>query len=239
MQLENGTYRARPVSGEGAASVYESKGGALMLAQKFAIDGGPTITSQTCLVNKSGAVTTRTLDDLKSLFGWNGVDPTWFMETDLSGVEVDLVIENEEYEGKVYPKVKWVNKPGAGGGYKLPESADKKALLAKYGSKFRALAGPQPAATRTPPPPATKPPARPAPATTAAAPAKKASSQATAWALLQEKAGTISQDQVEKYWFGFIDATGMDQAEMTPEGWAQVEAAIIKQSESEGGFLPF
>jgi hypothetical protein len=243
MQLENGTYRARPASGEGSASVYESQGGALMLAQKFTLDDNQVITAQTCLVNKAGAVMTRSVDDLKSLYGWNGVDPTWFMEpqTDLSGIEVDLVIENEEYEGKVYPKVKWVNKPGSGGGYKLPEG-DKKTILAKYGSKFRALAGPQPSQTRTPPPPAVKPPARLSPAAAAApAPARKASNQATAWSLFlrvtgfdYEHADATKKTEIEAAWYGMTDKVAADQNDITPDGWAKVEGFVVERYSTSG-----
>src|SRR5579862_677136 len=54
----------------------------------------------------------RTLESLQHC-GWTGDDIT-----DLSGIErneVQLVVENEEYEGKVHARVAWVNLPGGGG----------------------------------------------------------------------------------------------------------------------------
>jgi hypothetical protein len=36
-------------------------------------------------------------------------------------------------------------------------------------------------------------------------------------------------------WYGFVDATGMDQADMTPEGWQTVKTAIT----SDADYLPF
>jgi hypothetical protein len=59
--------------------------------------------------------------------------------------------------------------------------------------------------------------------------------QASAWAKLNTLgAGTAD---LEALWFRFVDATGMDQAEMTLEGWAQVETAIEQHFNAEG--LPF
>jgi hypothetical protein len=244
MQLENGTYTARPLPpGDGAASIYESQGGALMLALKFAITDGPTLTARVCLVNKDGAVNTNNLARLREWSGWDGADPYWFMETDLSGVDVELVIENEEYQGKVSPSVKWINKPGTGGGAKLPDAADKRAILAKYGNFFRALAGgtkpaPKPAAPpSTPPARPSAPPARTAPS----APPPKAHTQATAWAVMSEKAEAagMKQEQIEARWYEFVDATGMNQAAMTPEGWAQIEKAILDAAADGTLSMPF
>jgi hypothetical protein len=48
----------------------------------------------------------RTVKDLRTM-GWKGNDPG-----DLSGIdanEVELVVDDEEYNGKRYDKVKWVN----------------------------------------------------------------------------------------------------------------------------------
>jgi hypothetical protein len=236
MQLENGTYQARPLAGEWA-SVYETEGGALMLAMKFQLADGQLISAWVCLAGgqdskNPGMVLENAVKSLREWSGWDGADPTWFMEVDLSGVDVDLVIENEVWQGKASPKVKWINKPGSGGGAKLPET-DRRAIAAKYGAKFRALAGgvppkPRPAGQMAPPPSA--PPTRPAPA-----PAKPVATQASAWAKLNTLgAGTAD---LEALWFRFVDATGMDQAEMTLEGWAQVETAIEQHFNAEG--LPF
>ncbi len=51
--------------------------------------------------------------------------------------------------------------------------------------------------------------------------------------------GGMPQAQKEDMWFGFVDATGMDQADMTPEGWARVEAAIAAHFAPVEEKLPF
>jgi hypothetical protein len=155
---------------------------------------------------------------------------------------------------KTWPTVKWVNPPGGGGGG-LPGPADRQTVANKWGAKFRALAGGVPAARRAAaapaaaptaaptasqrsvPPVASRPveqdlPKRPTPPTAPPPPPvpqkpKPAqATQASAWAKLIAAAENLPQDQKEALWFGFVDATGSDQADMTPEGWAQVEAAI-------------
>jgi hypothetical protein len=142
--------------------------------------------------------------------------------------------------------VKWVNPPGGGGGG-LPGPADRQTVANKWGAKFRALAGGVPAARRAAAAPAAAPTAAPTAAQRAAPPAASRpveqdlpkrpppvpqkpkpaqATQASAWAKLIAAAENLPQDQKETLWFGFVDATGTDQADMTPEGWAQVEAAI-------------
>lgn len=232
MQLENGTYAAHP----GAATIEEAKSGALMLYIMMNIDGGPSLRSSHCLVNKEGVVMTKCISRLKEwATGWDGSDPYWFMENDLSGIAVEVVVENEpgyNDPSKMYPTVKWVNAPGSGGGGALPEAADKKLVMAKYGAKFRAIAGgvavTPTRATPAAPVAQTPAPSRPAPSTPP--PARKvatvAHTQATAWAKLNELGAGMPAAELESRWFSFIDATGMDQADMTPEGWAKVEEQI-------------
>jgi hypothetical protein len=48
------------------------------------------------------------------------------------GIEVSLVIENEEYEGKTRTRIRWVNKPGSGG-VQRADATTAKAKLAKLG----------------------------------------------------------------------------------------------------------
>ena len=231
MNLQDGTYAARPL----AASITESKNGNLMAVIKFKVADGPELTFYSVIVKNDGTVNTRNIDDLKKWSGWDGADPYWLMDQDLTGIDVELVVANEPSiadPSKTWPTIKWVNPPGGGSGSALPAAADRRAVMAKYGAKLRALAGgtapAAPAAARQAAPAVaaapSAPPARPL--TPAAPPARPAATQASAWAMLNEKAGPLPREQVEALWFGFVDATGMDQADMTPEGWAQVQAAI-------------
>lgn len=56
----------------------------------------------------------RTLESLKYA-GWTGAQDTIESLPGLGSTEVELVIQHEEYEGKTYPRVQWVNKLGRGG----------------------------------------------------------------------------------------------------------------------------
>ena len=243
MNIANGTYRARPKS----ASVYESpKSGALVLALVHELDGGGEIKSYHTLALADGEIRPREIESLKKWSGWDGSDPYWFMDTGLTGLEVELVVENEpgfNDPTKVFPKVKWVNPCGGGNGGGLPEAADRRAVLAKYGSKFRAVAGGVPLAARAPAKPAAQA-APPAPARrNLVAPAlppqpaarKAAATQTGAWNRLNELAGAMRREEIEAAWFECVDGTGMDQSDMTAEGWAQVTAAIERRFAGKGG----
>lgn len=245
MQLASGVYAAHP----GAATVEEAKSGALMLYIMMDIKDGPSLRSSHCIVNKEGVVMTKNIERLREwAVGWDGADPYWFMENDISALDVEVVIEQEagyNDPSKMFPVVKWVNAPGGGGGGALPEATDKKLVMAKYGAKFRAIAGgvtvAPPRKTPAPPVAQTPPPTRPAPS--APPPARKvaaAHTQATAWEKMCAAAASegLENDARDKHWFKFVDATGMDQADMTPEGWAQVEQAI-EESQKQGTLLPF
>ena len=76
--------------------------------------------------------------------GWKGSDLS-----DMSGdmLEVSLVIENEEYEGKTRAKVKWVNAPGGINAKPLPP-AEAKQFAQQMKARFLAFdqtkGGPQP-----------------------------------------------------------------------------------------------
>jgi len=55
----------------------------------------------------------RSLETLIKTLGWNGDDLNELNGGDvLAGKEAWLVLEEEEYEGKPYTKVKWINKIG-------------------------------------------------------------------------------------------------------------------------------
>jgi hypothetical protein len=247
--MENGTYRARPLTATVCESKPDEQGRkSLNVAIRYAIENGPEMTKYHCVVNKEGVVMTKLIASLKEWSGWDGVDPYWFMETaDLAGMEVEVVVENKPGrtdQSKLFPEIAYVNPPGGGsgrGGGDAPAPADKRAIAAKYGSLLRASAGPQPTAARPPTAkpaaPPTAPPTRQAPPLPVAKP--KGATQATAWAKLNELGAGAKSQLLEEKWFGFVDATGMDQASMTPEGWVAVEAAIQEAHDAGTLTLPF
>ena len=146
MGIQDGTYAARP----GQARVYENDKGSLVLCVEVQIEGGPVLKSFHTLAKADGTLMTRTIDNLKSWSGWDGTDPFWFTDNDLTGFAVEVVIENQpgmSDPSRMFPSVKWVNPPGGGGGG-MAESGDRRSILAKYGGKLRANAGGVPAGAR-------------------------------------------------------------------------------------------
>ena len=97
------------------------------------------------LAKADGTMLTKTIDTLKAVFGWNGEDPFWLMENSaedgaLRSVEFEIVGGPETGDkGGQYFKSQWLNP--LGGGMKTPVAANRESVMAKYGSKFRALAG--------------------------------------------------------------------------------------------------
>jgi hypothetical protein len=160
MVVNNGKY---PVEVTGQLIVYETGDGALCVAVPLAItetennpawEGKTTIT----LVKKDGTVMTKSWDNLKKCFAWDGQDPFWLMyenpedeasaPRDFSALfeteKLSAIMEQEEFtpeNGEPYTisKVKFLNPPG--GFANMPAPADRKSVLAKYASKFRALGG--------------------------------------------------------------------------------------------------
>lgn len=118
------------------------------------------------LFKRDGGWNTYALDSLRSAFAWTDPDPFW-LEDNLATLrekEVRLVIQMETWEGKTRPKVKYLD-PLEGNTNRtatLEHAAPdaRRAVAAKYGSKFRAQFG-QP---HTPAPPAAPPSSTGAPA---------------------------------------------------------------------------
>ena len=97
------------------------------------------------MVKADGTILTKTTDTLKAVFGWDGVDPFWLMDHSEDGgamrvVEFEIVGGPETGDkGGQYFKSQWLNP--LGGGMKTPEAANRQSVMAKYGGKFKALAG--------------------------------------------------------------------------------------------------
>lgn len=124
--MENGIYRGRAVS----AMLGETATGKEQVAIQFEfLEMNEQLTYYGYFTD---AAREHAFKALRAA-GWTGDDLS-----DLSGVggpdapEVSLVVENEEYQGHVYPKIRWVNVPGGGPAVKNPLSADKaKAFAAR------------------------------------------------------------------------------------------------------------
>ena len=227
MLPQPGTYKAKTAQGV----VYETEGGALMVAFDFGIDEQTSIVGRVCLVKKDGEVLQNNVRSLKEAFGWDGADPFWLADTDLSDREVEIVVEMEAgQDGQARPTVRWINAPGRGGGMAGIRPADRNAVLAKYGMKFRALAGGTSIKPATTAPKAPPPAARPAPAPKPAVMAAPTTIQ-EAWEAFCQAAGTsFDEQQLQALWYKAVaELTGKDdQAACTPEDWGAIKAGAEK-----------
>lgn len=133
MAFQNGKYRAKARTW----ALGESSNKTPEIAVEFEITAkgdyeGRSITWHGYLTEKAFK---RTIESLRNC-GWTGDD---LSAIDSMPNEVDLVVENEEYEGETHAKVKWVNKPG-GLALKTPMSPESaKAFAAKLKSEIRAF----------------------------------------------------------------------------------------------------
>ena len=144
--LEDGDYDAVILA---PASVYENKNGVLTLV--FSVGFKPTgeveLKSFNSLMKKDGGINTFITERLQVIFPkWDG-DPAWFLENyNINNTEVVARVLNEGD----YSNIKMLFSPDkvdeGGGVSELPGSMTKKALAAKYSSKFRAASGGTPVA---------------------------------------------------------------------------------------------
>src|SRR5215831_3249155 len=120
MLLENGKYKAK-LSGQ--IIVYEAESGSLCLAVPCRVCEGPQagtdIKHTVTLVNKERELREGNCETMRTVFGWDGADPFWLSDTDLSAAEFEIVVENEDVTDnfgtvKTVSKVKWVNALGGG-----------------------------------------------------------------------------------------------------------------------------
>lgn len=218
-QLQDGQrYAGRPT---GAASVYENEKGSLVVCMEISVEG-ENLRYFAAIATEANGINQRTVDSLKKMFGWDGLDPFWFVDhgADYAEREVEATIEMKPSRdgSRFFPNIKYLDPPGeSSGGAAMPEAGNRASLLAKYGSKFRAIAGGAPAA-KTPP---AAPKAPPTIRQIMAPP----SDQAACWARFCELGGT------EDGWFKAIAAAvpGVDQGDLTPAQWG----LVLKHIESD------
>ena len=141
----------------------ESKTGTAGLRLPLEITGGECSgTHVEYIAWLSQAALDRSVKTLADVFGWDGnlaalaslVDSGPFV-----GRECEITVEDEEYNGKMYPKIKWLNKAGGGSGAK-PLAKDAVAeMVAKLNATAMKLAAePKDDAPKAAPKSAPKPP---------------------------------------------------------------------------------
>lgn len=223
----------------GERGVYETKGGALMFSIKCLIDQQTNITAYQCLVSKEGAVMQRTVDTLKEVFGWDGVDVMWLQEADLSQVQFNIKVDAsvDSRDGKDTVTVSFINP--LGGGSNGPNKGDRNEIMAKYGAKFRALSGGSPMQQpQKPPQPQQQaqqqqqaaPPA-PGVGTGSALtlpPTAPPSNMQEAWdALCQNAPEGTTQDGMTELWTQGIGLIGKPQNSLSGNEWGLLKQAFV------------
>ena len=205
-------------------------------------DEGLEIVGYFYLECRDGSLNSITLDSLKNALGWDGRDPFWLQETDLSERPVQVKLGFEQYNDKTRLKVQYLNPYGStGGGISKADDTKKTAIRNRLGSKLRSLAGPakapaKPAAPTKQPPPEPKAPPPPAPSTRQE-PAPDEATMEEAWAEFcthcpPEK---WNQQAIEKEWFRILAELfpGKQPDELTPADWG------VMLVEGPGKIIPF
>lgn len=217
-KIPPGRYAARAT---GVSSVYENAKGSLVLAMEFYVEG-QTIKWLTTLATADNGINIKTVERLKACFGWDGQDFFWFVENPEAYIErdVEVTIEHRQGDKATFVNIAFVDPPGGGG--KIPASGNKASLLAKYGSKLRAISGGTPAKAA---PPAAKPPAKSTPPVPAKPNLKGSpSNQIAVWGCFTEVHQGKSEDEISALWFAMIEQhfPGVDQGDLTPEQWGHL-----------------
>ncbi len=225
----------------GQLVIYEASTGSLCAAVPCVmVESGFTLKHTLTLVKSDGTIQTKTTDTLKAVFGWDGVDPFWLMDHSEDGqpmreVEFEIVGGPETGDkGGQYFKSQWLNP--LGGGLKTPAAADRRSVLAKYGSKFAALAGAggqkaevsgQRSATpgKMPGPPAGRMPAA-TPPPPSGPPQGGTATMEEAWAALNEAQAGQPAEVIEKTWFDTIARLfpNKSNTDLKPHEWGRLKA---------------
>ena len=171
------------------------------------VEEGTYITSYQYLQKRDGNLNTFTIDALKDAFGWDGVDVDFL--NNLDGMEAEITVDAEEYDGKVRSKVQFINPIDGGGGrgIEAPDEATMRRIKNGLGSQLRAYSG------GTPKPKPGKPdkaaPEKKAPAKKRTPPTKKLTID-DVWEELESRMEENTQEQKEKKFFKIVEACAGD-----------------------------
>ena len=196
----------------------------MICALECVIDEQTAITAYVTLALKDGSLSESGLKACREALKWPGGG----LDTLIDHVEslsrehqVSIVTEAEDYNGKQVMRVKWVNALGGSNGGVKPWG-DRKALVAKYGNKFRAVAGGVPVKSAIPKPAAPPAPSpKPAPAP---APSGPPSDMMAVWKRLCEV--YPEQEKATEAWHKLQEKAGKPQEQITPEEWGGFMAKI-------------
>jgi hypothetical protein len=230
--MEAGKYSAVT----NAASVYKNKDNKLIAAFEFRVgENNDLMRKRLILFEADGMICKRDYKLIRELTGWDGIDPYWIQDN--AAIEqwpAEVVVAMErgfKDPSRMFPNIQWVNTV-RGGPSALPTS-DRAAILAEFGPRLRAMAGPQPVMNSRHTPvktaaPSTPPARVPTPAPTRPPPGGVTHTQTSCWEALQAGQPNASSDQVVALWYSLIGER--DQATMTSADWAGIAEAIERLS---------
>lgn len=213
----------------GERSIYEAESGALMFCAEFIVDEFRRITGFQCLANKDGAINEHGMKCMREALGWSGGDLDSLFEHVINlpqDHQVSIVVEEEPgTDNKLYPKVKWINAVGGGGGGVKP-MGDRKAILAKYGNKFRAMAGGSQMPRSSPKPKTSTSPAPANTAPTPPAPSGRTSDMMEVWGKVCKIKPV--QEEAAAFWGELVGTVGKPQEQITPQEWGGLLEKVEK-----------
>jgi predicted SnoaL-like aldol condensation-catalyzing enzyme len=241
---KTGIYRARPI-----VSAVEEKEGTktVQFVGSFRcteirttegwkpIDGEQQITAYLNLITKEGKPNEINYRALRESLGWDGTSFASLQREDWNGTEVQIVVDDEEYQGQTKRRVKYINPRDYEGGGQVAKSDTQtiQSLDAKYGSLLRALAGSK--ANGSPP----------------AAVTSQAIGKDVAWTTFNKLVDAYGQDNPAEAWakdrrvsvFKEIVrelGDGKDTAKLGPAEWAKIKTEIEERfSAAASGLIPF
>lgn len=182
------------------------------------------------LEKRDGSLNSVTIDNLRSAFGWDGCDPMWLQDADLSTGKVQLKIGFEVYQEVERVKVQYIDAENAvPSGVPRADEATRRDINARLGPKFRAHAGGSPA-------PAPKPaigsgPSTPTKPTAPVEPEPDRSIEA--WeSFCQLCPDNWTKKQREDLWFNTLDLMYRDRAlkSLSPDEWNRLLDAVKAQN---------
>ena len=185
------------------------------------------------LEKRDGSLNTFTLDKLKAALGWDGRDPMWLQDADLSEAIVQITLGYEQYNGQERIKVQFIDAENAApNAVPHADEAVRKAIKTRLGPQLRALAGGAPKSTPAPTG-RPKPPTPPAKAKTATATVPESTLE-DAWAAFTDtcqEVGITEQEGMEGLWFRILGELFPDKQtdDFTPADWGLVLAEAPKK----------
>ena len=169
------------------------------------------------LEQKDGGLIEFIIDSLKESFGWDGRDPLWFQETDLSGHPVQIRLTLEEYGGQQRLKAHRLRPYGSAiGGVSKVDDADKARIRNRLSPKLRAAGKASPAPKKAPAGPSASDPQED-PST---------STKDEAWTVFygHTPSPKWSEEAREEEWYRILNQLFPDKQadELTPAEWARM-----------------